>query len=163
MIGESKIDDELLSKEQLIIVSEYCDTVENSKQAGVKTEIEDEFHSELVYHKLKNGENIIQNFDQIQEFSPHNMDQVNSKNYYLTTTASSSDQVIDYCNPAFPIREFEEHKKSNVEPNSHLNEIQAHENDKNSINLKILIHSLSTLKINLILLLLTLRQQITVD
>ena len=31
------------------------------------------------------------------------------------------------------------------------------------INLKILIHSLSTLKINLILLLLTLRQQITVD
>lgn len=137
MIGESKIDDELVSKEQLIIVSEYCDTVENSKQAGVKSEIEDEFHSKLVYHKLKNNsENIIQNFDQIQGFSPHNMDQVNSKNYYLTTTASSSDQVIDFCNPAFPIREFEEHKKSNVESNSHLNEIQAHENDKNSINLK---------------------------
>ncbi|KAK9173130.1 Uncharacterized protein cmbei_4003820 [Cryptosporidium meleagridis] len=137
MIGGSKIDNELVSKEQLIIVSEYFDVIENSKQAQVKTEIEDEFHSELIYHKLKNNsENIIHNLDQIQEFSPHNMEQASSKNYYLTTTASSSDQVADCCNSAFPIREFEDHKKSNPKSNSHLNETKTHENDNNLFNLK---------------------------
>ncbi|KAH8581527.1 uncharacterized protein ELE39_000588 [Cryptosporidium sp. chipmunk genotype I] len=138
MIGESKIDEELLFKEQSIIESECCFTAENSKQVGVKSKIEDGFHNELVFHKLRSdSESIIQNFDQIQVFSQSNMDRVNSQNYYLTTTASSGDQATDQCNPAFPIREFEEYKKFKTELNSYPNEVQTCESDRNLIKLKI--------------------------
>lgn len=126
MIGESKIDQKLTSKESITELK-YCIDVENSQKIGIKSEINYEFHNE---HFTKN-------FDQIQTFSNSNMEQINSHYLYLTTTASSSDQIIDHSNPAFPIKEFEDYRKSRIESNLDLNDIQKSENNKNLIELKV--------------------------
>ncbi|OII72209.1 uncharacterized protein cubi_01542 [Cryptosporidium ubiquitum] len=137
MIEESKIDGELVSKEPKIELECYI-SPENSQVIGTESEIDDCSNNEQVFNKLgDHNENIIHNFDQIKVFSRSNMEQVNSQYLYLTTTASSSDQVIDHCNPAFPIKELEECKKSKNESNPNLNDVKTYENAKNLIKFKI--------------------------
>lgn len=116
MLSESKME------------SERCAPVISPLETGFMSEADDQFPDELILTKfVSSREKAMQSLDQIQAFPRPSTEAINPPQYlYLTTTASSSDQVIDNSAPAFPIKEFEDFKKPNkaLEPNPEPDKVQ---------------------------------------
>ncbi|KAJ1607391.1 hypothetical protein OIY81_2944 [Cryptosporidium canis] len=131
---ESKTDQEFALKDSNIEPECFIPAL-SPREAGSVFGEDGHFPAEMAPNQLTAcRDKTMHNFDQVQSFSRPNIEPTNPQYLYLTTTASSSDQIIDHTAPAFPIEDF---KKSKAEPGLESIGVQASDDGLTSNPFKI--------------------------